>query len=58
MTAKKTPTKKTPPKGGPEVFMLEKGLTRAEALKIAVKRARRDHRGFSYDEKTGKATLV
>jgi hypothetical protein len=37
---------------------LPKGLTRAEALKLAKRRARADFRGFGYDPKTGKASLL
>lgn len=39
-------------------FQVGKGLTRREALAIAVRRSRRDHRGFSYNPKTGVAVLT
>lgn len=42
-----------------KTVQLEKGLTRAEALKQAPwKSSYGDCRGFSYDAKTGKATWV
>jgi hypothetical protein len=37
---------------------LPKGLTRKEALKVARKKHKGDHRGFTYNAKTGKATLT
>lgn len=38
-----------------ERFELPKGLTRAEAIRRTVRRLRHDHRGFTYDPKTGRA---
>jgi len=37
---------------------LAKGLTRKEAIKAARKKHKGDHRGFTYNAKTGKATLT
>lgn len=37
---------------------LAKGLTRAEAFAKARKKAAQDFRGFTYDTKTGKASLI
>jgi hypothetical protein len=36
---------------------LPKGLTYKQAIGLAATRAKRDFRGFTYDPKTGKATL-
>lgn len=40
------------------VVKVKKGLTRAEAIKAAVKKSRGDFRGFTYNPKTGRATLT
>lgn len=44
------------------VVKLKKGLSRSEALKWALREARkykkRDFRGFTYDKATGRATLT
>jgi len=42
----------------PQTFTLPKNLTRAEAFEKARKKATRDFRGFTYNPKTGKATLT
>ena len=39
-------------------MQLPKGLTREQAIRLAVKRAKRDARGFTYDPKTGVAVLT
>lgn len=39
-------------------FKIRKGLSRLEALKEASSKAKRDFRGITYDEKTGKVTLI
>lgn len=52
---------KLPPvrvKHGPQAFVIEKGLTRAEALTVARERATRDFRGFTYNPKTGRVVLT
>lgn len=42
----------------PRKFKVGAGLSRAEALKLARKRSRRDFRGFTYNRRTGWATLT
>jgi len=56
----KKPSKRSTKKSGPrsETIQLAKGLTRREAIERSRGRWKRDHRGFSYDPKTGKATAI
>ena len=42
----------------PQVFTIGKGYTRERALEVVRNKKPRDFRGFTYDPKTGKATLV
>lgn len=42
----------------PQTFQLVKGLSKEKAFATAKARATRDFRGFKYDPKTGKATLI
>ena len=41
-----------------ETFQLKKGLTRDQAWELVRKQLKHDHRGFTYDSKTGKAKAV
>lgn len=41
-----------------ETIQLPKGLTREDALARCRGRWKHDHRGFTYDPKTGKATAT
>ena len=41
-----------------QVIEIESGLSRKEALKKALPKMKGDHRGFTYDPKTGKAIFV
>jgi hypothetical protein len=41
-----------------ETIQLPKGLTRAQAIKLCLHRWKHDHRGFTYNPKTGIAKAV
>jgi hypothetical protein len=41
-----------------QTYMISKGLTRKEAWTRALRTAKRDFRGMSYDRKTGKLVLI
>lgn len=41
-----------------EFFNLPKGLKRLQAWEMVRHRCKRDHRGFTYDPKTGKAVAT
>jgi hypothetical protein len=50
--------KKATSKLKPRLMRLKKGLTRAEALRAALRKSPADFRGFRYDPQTGQATLI